>query len=302
MRDTILNDISNQAAYRASNESFSDMFSGVRGMLQSMFGKAQSAAEIKPVDPSLFNNAEDDEISEPLIPMQASSKGTTPFNIPYDFVKALGRYTYTDFKTLQVFVPEGMLVPYLEHGDVLMQSMDYLDDVEKHFIDPFITWLAQRVGNPSLLSSTVPSCSDKPAKLPQMDQLEDRYHSQFATSGQRKGLMDYTAAVTRQADWSVVCTQLRALTERCTDKRHQAMLDKLKRIDEMFKTLEVRIEQNAEGYKVSKETLVTMVECSYAAAKIFEYYGLTRFRVDSYRMAVSRSLNKIDYVLSRQAA
>lgn len=219
------------------------------------------------------------------------------FEIPFDFVREMEHRTYTDFRNVQLFVPEGLLVPYTEHGTILSSSLAYLQEVDTQFIDVFSKWLAQCVGSPTTLQAAIPTINVKAAKLDKMDLNESAYQEQFATSGIRLGSRDYLSVIKRQGDWAVIFKNLNDLTAQCNDKMHVSFVNKLKRVDELLDTIEKRSNQSPETYTISPTVNTGLVECSHAAAKIFEFYGLTRYRIDAYRKAVVDSVDKLTEVL-----
>lgn len=220
--------------------------------------------------------------------------GVPAFLKPFDFIKAIQKTTYTDFKQVDVFVPQGLKVPYLTYSAVLLQSTDFLLKTETDFIDPYLKWLGVRLGQPSTLNSVASTLSKAADQTSAMEKIEKAYHECFVSAGQRQGSVSYHQAIGRQADWQPISEQLVSLTTRVNDDLHARLLEKMRRIDELLAALVKRADESPELYKLSPATLSDLVQHAYAAARFFEFYGLTRYRVDEYRSAINDTIKKLE--------
>lgn len=210
---------------------------------------------------------------------------------PHFFIRAIGRTTYLDFKHVTLYVPAGLNVPYLAHQKVLEQSSKHCLDIERDVLDPLTKWLGERVGNPTAFSSVT---STLKAPSGTADKLEKDYQAQFISNGQKQSEVPYSDAIGRQGDWETVVSGLEAMEKQLSADLHERLLVKMKRLDDLLSTLVRRIEENPESYKFSAPALSDLATHSYAAARQLEFYGLTKYRLQTYATAVRESVKKLE--------
>lgn len=210
---------------------------------------------------------------------------------PVPFIRAIGKTTYTDFKHVNVFVPQGLKVPYLVHQKVLQSACDHCVTIESNTIDPLVKWLGERIGNPSSFAS-ISSALRPPSGA--VEKIELAYHENFVTNGQKQSEVNYMKAIARQADWNEIMDGIDTMERQLTADLHKRFLEKMSRLDDLLATLVRRIEENPDIYKFSSPALADLATHSYAAARELEFYGLMKYRLESYTVAVRDTVKKLE--------
>lgn len=211
-------------------------------------------------------------------------------NRPQDFVRAVSKTTYTDFKMVTVYVPQGMNVPYLTLQKTLQDSAAHCLTIEERALDPLIKWLGERLGNPSALTSVTSSF-----KIPSNDveKLEKAYHDCFIVNGQKQSEIPYQKAISRQGDWNDIVAGVEGFEKQLTSDLHKRLMEKMSRLDDLLATLVRRIQETPEAYKFSSTALADLASTVYATARQLEFYGLTTYRAESYNTAVKDTIKKL---------
>lgn len=223
------------------------------------------------------------------------SGGSAVFKKPVDFLRAIGKTTYSDFKQVNLFVPQGLRVNYVTYQDKLLAAMTFILKTEEDFIDPYIKWLGVRVGQPTALASTMSGFGDADIlKKDKLVEVERAMQECFAPNGQRSSEVPYMSAIGRQGDWTVVSENLTTLTSTLGEDYHKRLMGKMDRIEDLLTTISKRMVESPEVYKLSPTTVAEMVTGAYASAKYFEFYGITRYRVDEFRKSVEDSISKLE--------
>lgn len=212
-------------------------------------------------------------------------------NRPAPFIRAIGKTTYTDFKHVNVYVPQGLRVSYLEHQKVLADACTHCVGIEGTTLDPFIKWLGERIGNPASFSS-ISSALRTPGG--EVEKIEQAYHAGFIVNGQKQSEVSYTKAIARQSDWPAIMDGIDTMERQLTADLHKRFIDKMIRLDDLLATLVRRIEESPEAYKFSAPALSDLATHSYAAARELEFYGLMKYRLESYTVAVRDTVKKLE--------
>lgn len=212
-------------------------------------------------------------------------------NRPQVFIRNIGKTTYTDFKHVMVFVPQGLNVPYLTHQKVLQDACDVCLKIEETTLDPLIKWLGERIGNPSALTSV-----SSTLKVPsgEFENIEKAYHDGFIVNGQKQSEVPYMKAIQKQSDWDTIITGVERMEKQLTADFHKRLLDKMARLDNLLSTLVRRIEENPDVFKFSPSALADLATTAYAAARQLEFYGLTKYRLESYSVSIRDTVKKLE--------
>ncbi len=81
------------------------------------------------------------------------TQGLPAMAMPHDFIRAISKTTYTDFRNVNVYIPEGLKVTYLQYGGALDHMAKTLASEEVTLLDHYIKWLGEGVGRPSAFAS-----------------------------------------------------------------------------------------------------------------------------------------------------
>lgn len=216
------------------------------------------------------------------------------FKKPVDFLRAIGKTTYTDFKQVNLFVPQGLRVSYVTYADKLLTAMAFILKTEEDFIDPYIKWLGVKLGQPTALASNISGFGDSDIlKKDKLTEIERAVQECFTLNGQRNSEVPYMSAIGRQGDWALASDKLITLTSTLNDDYHKRLMSKMDRIEDLLTVISKRMVESPEVYKLSPTTVAEMVTGAYASAKYFEFYGITRYRVDEFRKSVEDSISKL---------
>ena len=210
------------------------------------------------------------------------------------FNKSIMKTTYTDFKNVTVFVPQGLDTTYLDYQSVLTDAVAASVKLEEAVLDPLIKWLGERLGNPMSLSSSVSALRIPGFAALKIEAIEERIHESFIKTGQKQSEVPYPQAIRRQGDWDTMVKGIESMEMLMTEDYHKRLLEKMRRLDDLLATLVRRVKESPETYKFSSQALADLATTTYTAARHLEFYGLTKYRLEEYSTAVRDSIAKLE--------
>lgn len=223
-------------------------------------------------------------------PLKLNFTGTNNFT----FNKAVQKTTYTDFKNVTLFVPQGLTVPYLQYQSVLEDATACTLKMEESVLDPLIKWLGERLGNPASLSSVSSALKVPGYNAQNIEAIEKAIQKSFVSTGQKQSEVAYPSVIKRQGDWTEITSGIESMELRMSEDFHKRIVEKMHRLDDLLATLVRRIEETPTVYSVSPQTLSDLATVSFSAARHLEFYGLTKYRLEEYSTAVRDSIKKLE--------
>ncbi len=209
------------------------------------------------------------------------------------FLQRITKTTYTDFKNVTLYVPQGLTCQYLVHSKVLDESVETCLTMEAKVLDPLIQWLGERVGNPSSLASVTSSLKIDEFSTKEFEQHEKQFHACFVTHGKKESEVPYSQAIARQNDWMKVLDGLESMELRMSLDLHRRLMEKMKRTDDLLSTLVRRMEESPDVYRLSPRATSDLAHAVFNTARHLEFYALTKFRLEEYSTAVRDSVEKL---------
>jgi len=214
-----------------------------------------------------------------------------------DFMKLLDGRVYLNLSPLMAFVPEGLVVPYIEYLAVLKEAVQHCHDTTLKTLNEYSMYLAQIITNRQFKITTMPH--DK--MYATMEKARAAMNAKVAKcfkTGSTKAEATYADVVNRNAEWVDVFH----LLDQVGHIANTIPRDDLhKKADECNNQLEIIIKQirNNEFEGAGPEVTNNLSNGAYQSGSELEFFAATYFRVLVITTSVGDTMQKVTEVLKQ---
>jgi len=205
-------------------------------------------------------------------------------------VNQLTAIPYPQMRSVNVPAVPGLRCDYLTYTNQLAADALFSQDVETHYLDPLIDYIARKLAHPDGLKNAQPddtlshiTLAELTAHNAAIRKCLDLKHDQPSKP--------YGQLIKRNADWPGILANSQTIHGVFTQSDHDRFKAKVDRTNTLLAMLIQRLTHDHNAYKVSATTLTAVVNASYVSATAVEFYGLT------YRRALV-----LDYALDQLIA
>ena len=194
--------------------------------------------------------------------------------------------SYADLRERTIFIPEGLVVPYLDYQEVLKKSVEICEKINPEVLQPMRRWLAEVNNDPERLRS-VRGASSLPDFNPHnVDRLSLEVGECFRSGGSKiKGkFKDYFA---RNKDVKKVYEQHDDLVSRLVATNRSEIIASVDAISELLSGLIENMEDDPDAYEFSSKSKEVLASLSFTAAQEVEFYGVTHYQMTALNTALT---------------
>jgi hypothetical protein len=178
--------------------------------------------------------------------------------------------TYTNLMHLQVPVPPGMSVPWVEYLAVLQEATNIANRLYEEVLYPFELFIGQALNNPEIVSNASFQHSVRPHNL---DDIK-RKLSRVRANGEQASI-PYSKAVRRNGDWAEIQRDVDTLLKSQLQLPVELVKNTVDSIDiSMTKLMEAMSDTNRQ-YRPAPEVISQLAELCTLIAEEVTFYSAT---------------------------
>lgn len=255
--------------------SFSDLQAAVRRVFPSMVKTLKGTFGLLP------NSA-------PAIKFTSDQRG---------FIKTLEGTNYLDLVDMPWTAPEGLKVDYLTYQDALDAAVNHSVEVIDKVLTPFATYLGKLISASDRKFDTVGIFQDMAKREEQRQAVVAAIEKCFDNT--EKEITAYGKIVKRNADWDQIFKNLNYESTTMNRLDRRVINNKIAELVELCETVIKKVERGElEG--VSPETVKSLGDGVYQAAKELEFFAATHYRVINLVTTTDYSMSDVTKMLKKK--
>lgn len=202
------------------------------------------------------------------------------------------RRPFNEMRGYRVYVPVGFKGSLADYGQLLLEAAGKMDRILDEVLVPYGRWVAEKVSNPKSLSNLTNTLQIPGLKDLDIRPLEVRLDA-FFPDRNRHTTAIYGEVFARQQDWERCSSALRKLEDLYKNGRYDRTRAKVRELSELLEKLAVVIRENRIEYQVSSVTIKQLSDITFEIAKMVEFYGILRHRVDEYARSMQDTVDEL---------
>lgn len=206
------------------------------------------------------------------------------------------RRPYSEMRGLDMRAPQGFRGSLAEYGRQLEKAVLELDDLQKDVLDPFGTWISQRISDPDSLKTLTNTLRIPGLEAPKLDALKKALDRFFPDKIDARDPI-YGELFKRQGDWAEINASIKKLNTIYQNGKYEKVGQKVSELSDLMDVLARRLAEEKKDFAISSVTTEQLAKVTYEIASMIEYYGVVRHRVEEYLKVVADnvSLAKVKY-------
>lgn len=209
------------------------------------------------------------------------------------FIRHADQLKYVNLSEIEVPVPQGMQVHYLDYIDAFAPSCNHAVDAWRRLCD-YSMFIAKLVTLPEAQKET----SGRTIGLAALEREREAINKAIGKTMKRNSLhatLPYGKVVSRNADWAEIVSEIEA---------QGGVIDSFKRSDydrkvnELADNLErlANLQRQGKLDSITPEVVKDVAEGTYQLAAEVEFYAIAYYRYMALRQAVIDTINKVQKI------
>ena len=228
------------------------------------------------------------------------NKALTQFLGNFAGIKSLGwmslnaqRRPYSELRGLQVTAPDGFEGTFVEYGQFLVKTVEAMEDLSQDVLEPFASWIAQRIEDPESLKALTNSLRIPGLRTPKVEELQKRLDQFFPLNAPRSYV--YGDLFKRQGDWTDINNNIKKLNTLYANGKYEKVQKAMPELSHLLTVLAARIaeQKDVASFQVSSITTEQLSKVTFEIAQHVEFYGILRHRVDEYIRTISDNVDLV---------
>jgi hypothetical protein len=199
--------------------------------------------------------------------------------------RKLADLKYDAIANVQVMIPPGLKVTYLDHIKNFEATRDLIEHLRRDVLVPFGVWVNLKLSNPSQLSSVAGGLDIHGLVLPDTKKAAETL-LEGVNPSVHQTQVSYKAVVKRNADWPVIENKLEELNNVLMLTEQKRLVGEVRDLTESLDKLITRIQEQPDDYNVSPGILSLFAKTCYGVAKALEFYSVYAYQLKSLTVAV----------------
>lgn len=214
--------------------------------------------------------------------------------------KMLGKTNYISLGTLDIYVPQGMHVPFMELMDALEVGQQVVDNLMDGVLDPSITYFSKLLGSPETMSAASRLSEEASIKLQEKGIAAARAATGkcFTTNGNTTR-RPYGDVFKRNQDWLTVNTKLDELIQRMAKVPPGLVAKRVDDLVEVMDRLCLRMKQSPDVYAANGITGAALAKVANNLGQVVEFYAAHYFMIQMVASTMADNIKRLKEILER---
>lgn len=188
--------------------------------------------------------------------------------------KKLEATNYVNMVEINIYIPPGLVVPWVDYLDVLEDSQDLADTILTDVLRPAIVYFSQLLGTPETLATINPISAAQTIgnREEKITAIRKRIGDSFQ-QGQTLDRGKYGQYFKRHADWAETSSRVGDLIDKITITNPRTVSKSVSELTRLMDTLIIRMKQNPEHYSVSGVKAADLAKIAMNLGKEVEFFA-----------------------------
>lgn len=211
------------------------------------------------------------------------------------FIEHTKKISYLEMRELKAYVPEGLVVSYLEYLKELKPVVGQLQRIIPDVLNPYATFLAHLVSNKNAALATGNAGFDHNG-LSEKRKAAYAAISECFSASNTGSETTVESVVDRNADWLVVFSEVKTLITELKTVNRNTIKTLIKQCEDYLEIIYCNLkEQKLED--ITSEVALSLSQGAMSVACEIEHFSVIYYRVLSLEGTIAATVNKINSVL-----
>ncbi len=190
----------------------------------------------------------------------------------YMLRQTLERTTYVNLSKLEIYVPPGLSVPFLEYANVLQKHSNVITDLSNKILMPGIRWANGYIREPSRLVSVRDFYAE--SGMEKIDVKSAKVDIARCTSGgQSLNRLPFNKVASNFNDYVESVKIINELCKTMESINNTDLIEKVDTFAKIIDTLNDKVEIGDERFKFPKSTIIQLADTIHHIAETVELYS-----------------------------